>query len=214
MHQFRPWNDCTIYDFPLPADHPFIPFIHKWVDINCRDTILHEPYVVNRMVGDTSFIAGTTNSKKKEYEDHWGMSLVGTKMWSGKLGECIVHTLLHMIDGHVTLQPRIMYHSRLDVATPTRICEVKTGSWYTTGTACEKIFGSVYKYSDVPSILNIPLYIVSVAHNELFMRHHGLLSGSTPPSTPRSKLIDTCTQLDIVFYSGYKLLIDAIHMKY
>jgi hypothetical protein len=221
---YGPWNDSSIYKFPLSPMHPFITFIHKWAILNCIDTILCKPYVINWIVGDTSFITGTSRAQRKECEDRWGMSLFNnkSKMWSGKLGECITRTLLYILDGHattcddeaftITSQPRIA-NMRLDVMTPLRICEVKTGSWYTTGTACEKIFGSVYKHSDVPRLSKKPLYIISIASSDLYARHNGLVN--TPPiprmiSTSRHRLIDTCTQLNITFYSGYQLLIDAI----
>ena len=51
------------------------------------------------------------------------------------------------------------------------IYEVKTRNWTTSGTAGEKVLGTMYKYSDIPIIYKKPLKIVCVAYQEYELTH-------------------------------------------
>ena len=44
--------------------------------------------------------------------------------------------------------------------------EVKTVSYFTTGTASEKIFGVPWKYADVPRLYGKPLQVVCLGNTE------------------------------------------------
>ena len=46
------------------------------------------------------------------------------------------------------------------------IYEVKTSNWTISGTAGEKVLGTMYKYSDIPKFYKKPLKIICIAYQE------------------------------------------------
>jgi hypothetical protein len=56
--------------------------------------------------------------------------------------------------------------------------EVKCGTYYTNGTAHEKILGCPFKYADIPILYSKPLKIVCIGGAEKICREqYGNLSG-------------------------------------
>ena len=53
-------------------------------------------------------------------------------------------------------------HPDLDLETFKEMIEVKTGSYFTTGTAGEKVPGVPWKYSEVPDLYGKPLLIILI----------------------------------------------------
>ena len=101
-------------------------------------------------------------------EKAWGNAIIGQKSngnWTTLLGETLVKDTLEAL-GHNVRKPEQRNGYQPDWETDDAIWEVKTRNWTTSGTAGEKVFGVMYKYSDVPILYGKPLKIVCVAYQE------------------------------------------------
>jgi hypothetical protein len=110
--------------------------------------------------------------KAKMEEKLWGNKLInqdGNVNWTTKLGEGLVHDVLVKMGEN----PRKTLKNGCcpDWETDNCVYEVKTRNWTTTGTAGEKVLGTMYKYSDVPKIFNKPLKIICVGYEEWELTH-------------------------------------------
>jgi hypothetical protein len=114
------------------------------------------------------------NHSTKEDEDKWGQLIIGTNkkntQYTTKLGEGIVGEILE----YLQLNPQSKTKKKLadgqniepDWIANDGVYECKARTWNTTGTAGEKILGTPYKYIEVPTLYNKPLYIVCLAFQE------------------------------------------------
>ena len=78
----------------------------------------------------------------------------------GPFGEILVKEYYILNNEFKTDKPDKKGGHDLDLETIREMIEVKTGSYFTTGTAGEKIFGVPWKYADVPRLYNKPLLII------------------------------------------------------
>jgi hypothetical protein len=78
----------------------------------------------------------------------------------GLFGEILVKEYYILTGEFKTDKPEKQGGHDLDLETFKDMIEVKTGSYFTTGTAGEKIFGVPWKYADVPRLYNKPLLII------------------------------------------------------
>jgi len=109
----------------------------------------------------------------KTIEKEWGNKIIGSENngnWTTKLGEGIVRDIFK-IKGLNPRRPLTKNGYNPDWETDDAIWEVKTRNWWTTGTAGEKVLGTMYKYSDIPTIYHKPLKIVCVAYQEYELTH-------------------------------------------
>lgn len=103
----------------------------------------------------------------------FGNNIINQKnnnQWTTLLGENLVKRTL-MRNGYKVRRPICKEHYRPDFETDEYIIEVKTRNWTTSGTAGEKVFGTPYKYSDIPRLYEKPLIIVCVAFQEYEFIH-------------------------------------------
>jgi hypothetical protein len=101
-------------------------------------------------------------------EKEWGNSIIGQQSngnWTTLLGENLVHDVL-VLKGKNPRKPKKMNGYNPDWETDDFIWEVKTRNWTTSGTAGEKVLGTMYKYSDIPNMYGKPLRIVCIAYQE------------------------------------------------
>jgi len=110
--------------------------------------------------------------KRRQNEAKWNMELMKRirpylfnkdhKQSSlfGLFGEILVKEYYILTGEFVTDKPEKKGGHDLDLETFKKMIEVKTGSYFTTGTAGEKIFGVPYKYRKVPRLYNKPLLII------------------------------------------------------
>jgi len=115
-----------------------------------------------------SWLLGTVKMSQSQ-ENEWGRALVepyrpknsSAKAWSGVLGEQLIKEVYpdgwtpKKLNGHVP-----------DWETKDCVIEVKTQSWFTSGTAGEKILGVPVKYRNLPALYNKPLVIVCFGRAE------------------------------------------------
>lgn len=86
------------------------------------------------------------------------------KSMFGKLGEEIVKEYYILTGEYVTDTPPKKNKHELDIEVTHNMVEVKTGSYFTGGTAGEKIYGVAWKYADVPRIYGKPLLVVCLGN--------------------------------------------------
>ena len=126
----------------------------------------------NGLVGDVIVKVGQTKWEARLHaniaEKIWGNKMIGqtnNNQWTTQLGESLVSDILSG-KGETVSKPKKKNRYLPDLETETAIWEVKTRNWTTSGTAGEKVFGTMYKYCDIPILYGKPLKIVCVAYQE------------------------------------------------
>lgn len=143
---------------------------------NDKIILLKNPDVVSWLLGDFNFlhvplsktITQHMNVSKKA-EDDWGIDLMKTKrpelhfitQWTTKFGEDLAYEIYTLL-GETYKKPQKMEHFQPDGETDTNIIEVKTGTYFTSGTAHEKIIGCKDKYIAIPDLYSKPLKILCI----------------------------------------------------
>jgi len=110
----------------------------------------------------------TLRKEANDKEKAWGNKMIGQKSngnWTTLLGESLVRDILKL-KGENPKKPTKKAGYSPDWETDKFIYEVKTRNWTTSGTAGEKVFGTMYKYSDIPLLYEKPLKIICVAYQE------------------------------------------------
>ena len=115
---------------------------------------------------------GQLLEKRREHEAEWNMKIMkeirpdlfkkehSQASLFGPFGEILVKEYYILNNEFKTDKPDKKGGHDLDLETIREMIEVKTGSYFTTGTAGEKIFGVPWKYADVPRLYNKPLLII------------------------------------------------------
>lgn len=133
----------------------------------------------------------------KIIEDNWGRAIMKTrrpdlklnKQWTNKLGEHLCEELFQLKDIIIN-KPQSKNGYIPDFETPNEIIEVKTGTYYTSGTASEKILGCPFKYCEVPQLYNKPLVIVCVGGAEYACKKQYKILYESSISQQKQKFID------------------------
>jgi len=184
-------------------------------DTNQKIVLFRNSNVVNWIFGDLSFIIeNIPKSKYKEKEDEWGRNVLKTKLpdlvldkqWTNKFGEHIIEELYMLINKPIN-KPNKINHLQPDLESEDFIIEVKTQTYYTTGTASEKILGTPYKYADIPTLYNKPLKIVCIGGCEKALLDFDVLNTN---SENKKKILECYSQLNIEFVSFKQLIWDLI----
>ena len=105
---------------------------------------------------------------EEEKEKIWGNKMINQNnncQWTTKLGENLVYDVLKLL-GENPRKTIPIDGFKPDWETDSFIYEVKTSSWWVSGTAGEKVLGTWIKYQDIPEKYNKPLKIVCVAYQE------------------------------------------------
>ena len=164
-----------------------------------RIVLLRKKEVVQWLYGDLSFLPAIVKKNKtndtkqyKELEDIWGRSMVKLrrpdlkldKQWTTKFGEHLCEEI-YLLLGKECTKPVKKNHFQPDQEVVDQIVEVKTETYYTTGTAGEKILGCPFKYAEVPFLYSKPLTILCLGGAEKACREeYGNLG---PQASPQKK---------------------------
>lgn len=187
---------------------------------HARIVLLRNPEVIQWIMGDLSFlpqIEKTKNKSKdleryKALEDKWGQDtfrktrpdLELDKQWTNRFGEYICQELCILL-GKTPVKPEKKEHFCPDVEVEDAIWEAKTGTYYTTGTAHEKILGCPFKYADVPRLYSKPLKILCIGGAEQICRDKYGNLGSTC-SIEKQRFLDFYKANGIEYVSARDLL--------
>ena len=184
--------------------------------------LLKEPSVIQWLNGDMSFLGPiekknkTRDSEKyKVLEDVWGQEMLfkirpdlkKSGQWTTALGErisCEIQIMMGNVDYH---KPINKNGYEPDGETSEFIWEVKTQTYYTSGTAGEKILGVPFKYADIPAMYGKPMKIVCIAGAEKkCSEEYGNLPGLKITEN-RQKILDFWRQeMQIEFVGATELL--------
>ena len=157
-----------------------------------RIILLRKPEVIQWLFGDLTFLPEVEKKNKtadapkmKALEDKWGQDMLRVrrpdlkldKQWTNKFGEHICEELF-ILGGQEVSKPPKMQNYQPDCQTADTILEAKAGTFYTGGTAGEKILGCPFKYAEVPDLYGKPLKIVCIGGAEKQCREqYGNLPG-------------------------------------
>ena len=174
----------------------FMEFISKNNDI--RIVLLRQSSVVQWLFGDLSFLPEiekknktTDNVKYKRLEDEWGQNTMKVrrpdlpldKKWTNLFGEYICEEIYTLL-GKTVVKPVKKDNKQPDLHTGDAILEAKTQTFYTSGTAGEKILGCPFKYAEIVELYGKPLKILCMGGAEkVFRESYGNLPG--PKCTPQ-----------------------------
>lgn len=185
---------------------------HTYTDIFCKFlttiknpniVLLRDKEVVMWLFGDLSFLPqideknkSADSAKYKVLEDKWGQTVLKKrrpdlklhKQWTNKFGEHICEEM-YMLFGKTVTKPVKKNHYQPDLEIDNSIIECKSGTFYTGGTANEKILGCPFKYAEIPELYQKPLKILCIGGAEKMCREsYGNLTG-TKCSMQKNKFI-------------------------
>lgn len=196
----------------MPVPDTVIKNICKVIAKNAdsRLVLVRHENVINWLFGNLDFIHYQAKNKKdfKSLEDIWGRNVLKSrrpdlkldKQWTNKFGEHLCEELC-ILSGKETRKPKKKQKYLPDLEMDDCIIEVKTGTYYTMGTASEKILGCPFKYADVPMLYNKPLKIICLGGSELICKeNYGNLSGDK--CTPQKKIFLEFFKLNGIEYIG------------
>ena len=164
--------------------------IHISKNNDTKIVLLRIPEVIKWIFGDTSFI--TTDNKKSNYktlEDMWGkgvLSLVRSthlpplnKQQTNTFGEYLCDEIYTLFKKDINV-PEQKNKYRPDREINDAIIEVKTQTYYTSGTAGEKILGVPFKYCEIPRLYSKKLIILCIGGAEhKCIKDYGNLPGKS-----------------------------------
>tara|TARA_B100000123_G_C25731002_1_gene429262 strand:+ start:894 stop:1700 length:807 start_codon:yes stop_codon:yes gene_type:complete len=140
---------------------------------------------------------GQIKEKRRENEAEWNMKLMkeirpdlfkkehSQSSLFGLFGEILVKEYYILIGEFKSDKPDKKAGHDLDLETIKEMIEVKTGSYFTTGTAGEKIYGVPYKYSEVPDLYGKPLLIILIGGDK---NDSSLVCESSPKKEKMKKI--------------------------
>ena len=183
--------------------------------------------------GELSFLPSPPEEMKKKAdkqkfhkkkEDEWGQAILRILRpnkkskktedaeekengnWTTIVGEEYIR-YLYELKGHSVSKPTKQNGHEVDWETPIEMVEVKTQTYFTSGTASEKILGVPFKYADIPVLYKKPLKIVCLAGAEKRCREEYGNLGATCSSEQKKKMLDIwCREFNIEFVSATELL--------
>lgn len=187
-------------------------------------TLLTNRTVIQWLIGDTSFIPtidGESNTKhrvaKKLLEDKWGQNILRirrpdlklNKQWTNKFGEHICEEIYQLLNIGIKPAKKKMFREKgycLDFETRDFMIEVKTGTYFTSGTAHEKILGCPLKYVDMPSVYGKPIKIICIGGADKLCRKSYEIFSDCHMTEQKFKLIKFYEEIGFEFVSCKDLL--------
>ena len=188
--------------------------------------LLRQKEVIQWILGDLSFLPvietknkTTDELKYKVLEDQWGQAMLKIrrpdlkldKQWTNKFGEHLCEEI-YTLRGKTVIKPLKKEHYQPDLEVDDAIIEAKTGTFYTSGTAGEKILGCPFKYAEIPDLYNKPLKIVCIGGAEKACRqNYGNLPGIK--CSPRKKKFIDFFRENKIEYVGMSNLIFELYKR-
>jgi hypothetical protein len=185
-----------------------------------RIVLLREKTVKQWLFGDLSFLPEiemknktADEAKLKVLEDEWGRETLKKRrpdlkldqQWTNKFGEIICEEL-YMLLGKTVTKPEKKDHYQPDLETEDYIIEAKAQTFFTSGTAGEKILGCPFKYSEIPELYGKPLKIVCMGGAEKVCREsYGNLPG-VKCSPKKKKYLDFFRENGIEYIGASDIL--------
>jgi DNA adenine methylase len=155
-------------------------------------------------------------TNKKE-DDLWGKSFSNTNQWTTFLGEQILYEILFLLDKN----PRRMVYTECkksvnnkklipDFECDDAFYENKTRTYFTGGTAGEKLLMTGYKYSELNLLYNKPTYIVCMAYQELEAERNFMLFN--PILDCHKSIVNAINNNNVYFIKASDLLLSYLNL--
>ena len=205
----------------LPPDEIDNVYKHILSILDSNIILLKDREVIEWIFGIPTFLPAiektnksSDESKYKQLEDEWGRKVLKTrrpdlkldKQWTNKFGEHICEEIYTLL-GKTVSKPVKKEHYQPDLEIDDAIIEVKTGTYYTSGTAGEKILGVPNKYAEIPELYNKKLYIVCFGGAEHKCRNeYGVLPGTKQCGKTLKKFLDCYRDNNIEYIAASDLL--------
>ena len=187
---------------------------------NSSIVLLRRKEVIQWLFGDLSFLPEIEKKNKtadeklyKVLEDKWGQDMLKVrrpdlkldKQWTNKFGEHLCEEIFTLIGKNVT-KPLNKQHYQPDSEVDDAILEAKAQTFYTSGTAGEKILGSPFKYAEVPELYGKRLKIVCMGGAEKVCRQqYGNLPGERS-SAQKNKILECFREIGIEYVGATDIL--------
>ena len=200
----------------------FMDFMSKIKDPNI--ILLQKKEVVQWLFEDMTFLPEIIKKNKtadgnqyKILEDKWGQAIMKLrrpdlkldKQWTNNFGEYICEEIYTLM-GKVVSRPVIKENHKPDLEVDDTIIEVKTQTFFTTGTAGEKILGSPFKYAEIPDLYGKSLKIVCIGGAEKVCREtYGNLPG-LKCSIQKKKFLDFFRENKIEYIAASDILVSLM----
>lgn len=194
----------------------------KYIALNTNSKIilLRQKEVIQWLHGDLTFLPSIENINKtldqklyKTIEDKWGQDMLRIRrpdlkldgQWTNKFGEHICEEIYLLLGKNVS-KPVKKNHYQPDLEVDNVILEAKAQTFYTNGTAGEKILGTPFKYAEVPELYGKPLKIVCIGGAEKICREqYGNLPGEKM-STQKNKILECFREIGIEYLAATHIL--------
>lgn len=186
--------------------------------------LLRQKEVVQWLLGDLSFLPEiekknktSDRAKYKVLEDNWGRlvmknlrpDLTLDKQWTKNFGEGICKEF-YILRGKVVSKPANINNYEPDWEVDDVIIEAKTQTFYTDGTAGEKILGTPFKYAEIPDLYGKPLKIICLGGAEKVCREsYGNLTGPKS-STQKNMFLDFFRERGIEYIGASDIIKNLI----
>jgi hypothetical protein len=191
--------------------------------VDKRLFLLRHREVIMWLFGDLSFLPPiekknktSDEAKYKVLEDMWGQAILKTrrpdlkldKQWTNKFGEHLCEEIYVLLGKDVS-KPVKKEHYQPDSEVDDAIIEAKAGTFYTRGTAGEKILGCPLKYAEIPDLYSKPLKILCMGGAEKVCREqYGNLAGAKC-SIQKKRFID-CFEENRIYFIGATDILKAL----
>ena len=175
--------------------------------------LLCQPDVIKWVRGDFSFFPSTKNNKERKlFEDTWGRSKIPVKsdQWTGPFGEQLCREAFSLLGKNIK-KPEKKGSIEIDWETDDYMIEVKTGTYFTNGTAHEKILGVPFKYSEVYKLYGKPLKILCIGYAEKSShdkKYHFLKEEKSPE---KQNLLDYYKHTLHIEFQGFTDFLQELH---
>jgi hypothetical protein len=168
--------------------------------------------IIQWLYGDLSFLS----NNKKDDEDKWGYELMSkikktsNKQWTTNMGQMIGLELLLLRDGSSNVPNKIKNYQP-DAETPKIICEIKSRTYTTSGTAGEKILGVPLKYAELPTLYKKPVEILCIGYQEKEAKEKfGILKTSKNIISERTKILEFFKECKFSYIGATEILNDLV----
>ena len=182
--------------------------------------ILRDQRVYHWLCGDTSFLEGRTLKDRERAESAWGDELKRhlptptDASWTGPVGEHIAEALLAVAGRVVQPKKRYYHYNPTDKRTilsdgelDDYVLEIKSQTYYTSGTAGEKIPTVARKYAWVPRVSNKKVLVICLGKAEQIARTYCLFKDPSAPAEDKAY-----QELDATFNIEYLAGTDLLTM--
>jgi len=182
--------------------------------------LIRQKEVIQWLFGDLSFLPPiekknktSDEAKYKLLEDNWGQNILKRrrpdlkldKQWTNKFGEHICEEIYTLI-GKVVTKPVKKEHFQPDSEVEDAIIEAKAQTFFTGGTAGEKVLGCPFKYANIPELYGKPLKILCMGGAEKICReNYGNLPGDKC-SAQKKKFLDFFRENGIEYIGATDIL--------